>query len=153
METVNKLREYEDGSYLAFDTGNFDDYRVTFYHNGSQHSPKDTWFFDKLVAIKRKPHTVWLVVQQIAKQINKTTEFQNIVFPDRIESQEAKKVFDFMAAAMIAEERKKGTVLGKRVKLLGIYQILFVYKNALVASWSKDKPAGIISDECEGYGF
>lgn len=55
---------------------------------------------------------------------------------------------------MIAEENKANTQLGKRIKRLGIHQLLkekFTVEEA--AKFSYGKKANILKDECQSRGF
>jgi hypothetical protein len=65
-----------------------------------------------------------------------------------------KKFFSAYAAAIIAEERRARTKLGKRVKLLGYYQVLVLgYDPQIAANWSREKKWWKIASECKKYGF
>ena len=55
---------------------------------------------------------------------------------------------------MVAEENYHGTKLGKRLKRLGIHQILIEGMEVHVAAhWSRGKPWREIAEECERRGF
>lgn len=55
---------------------------------------------------------------------------------------------------MIAEENWEGTHLGKRVKLLGLHQVLIQdFDNLVAANWSKSRRWQDIAEECNKFGF
>lgn len=55
---------------------------------------------------------------------------------------------------MVAEENKLGTKLGKRIKRLGIHQVLYDrYSPAAAASFSRGLPWTRINNECKLRGF
>ena len=81
---MKKLITFSDGSYLAFDKGKIDEFRVSFYDetDNLSHSPKDTeflWFFKKLAEKGNNPREVFDELLAIAKQINKDTEISTVV--------------------------------------------------------------------------
>lgn len=57
-------------------------------------------------------------------------------------------------AGMIAEENKANTRLGRRIKRLGMHQILQLgVEPAIAANHSRNRPWRDIARECESYGF
>jgi len=155
MEEYRKICDFSDGSFLAYTTGNFDNYRVTFFSADGTYvfSPRDTYFFDELLGFGAN-QSVWNSIVKVAEQINRSTNFEDVDFPVEIESLQAKKVISAIVAAMIAEERKANTKLGKRIKLLGIHQILIQgIEPKIAASWSRDKKWRIIDAECRKFNI
>jgi hypothetical protein len=149
------LKMFSDTTLLLYDRGSFDEYRVSFYDNKLHHrsSPHDAQFFNFLLKMGQ-PETVWQMIVSLARQIDKHTEFQNINLPKLSGSLEEEKVFSALAAAMMAEERKAKTKLGKRVKLLGCHQVLIQkIPPRVAAKWSRGKPWKEIAVECEKWGF
>ena len=120
------LKEFNDGGRLIHDRGKFDDYRVTFQdEEGSNiNSPIDPEFFEFLLSYG-DPELAWVKVIEIADQIGPKTEFGELQIIPISEKGEERKGLSAFAAAMISEERKAGTRLGKRIKMLGAYQALF----------------------------
>ncbi|WP_396035026.1 DUF7004 family protein [Candidatus Cyanaurora vandensis] len=63
-------------------------------------------------------------------------------------------IFTIIYAGMVAEENKKFTKLGKRVKHLGVYQILIEGMPAhQAANFSKGKKWREIATDCKNRGF
>jgi Family of unknown function (DUF7004) len=149
------LKMFKDNMLLAYDHGSFDEFRVSFYDNKLRYrsSPNDAQFFTFFVKLA-PAETVWRNIVELASQIHKHTGFQDIRLPNLTGSLEEEKVFSALAAAMMAEERKAKTKLGKRVKLLGCHQVLMQgIRPRVAAKWSRGKPWKEIAVECEKWGF
>ena len=62
--------------------------------------------------------------------------------------------FSILYLCMVAEQNYPNTKLGKRLKRLGIYQLLFEGMTVEeAANWSRGKPWRDIAHECEKRGF
>jgi uncharacterized protein DUF7004 len=149
------LKMFKDNMLLTYDRGSFDEFRVSFYDNRLKYrsSPNDAQFFTFFKKLAPSD-IVWQNVVTLAGQIDKHTKFSNIRLPQIIGSLEEEKVFSALAAAMMAEERKAKSKLGKRVKLLGCHQVLIQRISPRVAAkWSRGKPWKEIAAECEKWGF
>ena len=91
---------------------------------------------------------VWRIIRHIAKQINPSTKFLDVNIELLEESVEESKLFHALAAMMIAEENKNGTMLGKNIKLVGCYQVLaWGWLPFKAANWSRGKPWKQIREE------
>ena len=149
------LYKFQDETYLAFDQGYFDNFRVSFYSKNNEYinSPTDVELLSFLKSLQEDELT-WKRVTYLAKQIHDETKISELNFLERITNLQEQKYYYYLAAAMIAEERKAKAVLKKRVKLLGIYQVLMLnMQPGEAANWSKNKPWREIAKECEKYGF
>jgi hypothetical protein len=63
-------------------------------------------------------------------------------------------VFAILYAGMVAEEKKEHKVLGKKIKRLGIYQVLIDREEpAFAANFSRGMKAAQLKVECEKRGF
>ena len=152
---MQALRMFRDGTLLLYDRGSFDEYRVSFYDNKLRYrsSPNDAQFFTFFLKMGEN-EKVWQMILHLASQIDKHTQFANIILPQLTGSLEEEKVFSALAAAMMSEEKKAKTKLGKRVKLLGCHQVLIQNISPRVAAkWSRGKPWREIDDECVKWGF
>ncbi|MBD2505289.1 DUF7004 family protein [Anabaena azotica] len=112
------------------------------------------------------PKLVWNAILQIGGQINKNNkdlstfktpivnlQINPLVLTEKIKISES-TVFDAYAACLIAEEQKKSTKLGKRIKLLAAYQVLFEnYTPEDAAKFSKGKKWQDIDALCKTRGF
>ena len=152
------------GSEVFYDQGTFDSWCVYVQRKGEKrYAPKDTEYFSFLLdysAQSGNPKAVYVAFCKIykiaAKQISPHAgELIREVasdFGDRAE--EAELHLAVMYAAMIAEENKAFTRLGKKVKRLGVYQVLKgILSPAEAANWSRGKPWRVIAGECEKIGF
>lgn len=157
------IKTFADGSLLEFDKGGFDDWCVYLTRPKiGKYAPKDTQYFAdiKNYAEKYSPQMIYAdfvaIYQAVGKQIEKRVL-------DMIESLSQKYagdalgvevVFTILYAGMVAEENKRLTRLGKRVKRLGLYQTLFDgLLPAQAAAFSKGKPWREIAAECQKRGF
>lgn len=136
------LKEFENGVKIYFQRGKIDDYMVTI----NDRAPKDITFL-KFFSLYDK-QVIWQALQDISNQIDRQTEdlssFQppdmTSLYPN-LSDQDRKKrkviediIFHAYAACLIAEERRSDQFvtennnlprIGKRVKLLAAYQLLF----------------------------
>jgi hypothetical protein len=152
---VNKLYDFQDGSYLAFDQGNFDNFRVSFYTREDKYinSPTDVELLTFLKSLNDDELT-WKRVTFLAKYIHEKTNITELNFLERITNLQEQKYYYYLAAAMIAEERKDFAILKKRVKLLGIHQVIIQdMQPREAANWSKGKRWRDIEKECIKHGF
>ena len=132
MERV--VKTLKNGTRVVFDQGKFDSWCVYLVRtNGSRYAPKDVEYFiglQKLAAFYPKGKIfadfleichrtnqelnpeVLLFIEQLAATY--TTEHQNLM----------EQWFTVLYAGMVAEENKEHAILKKRIKLLGMHQIL-----------------------------
>ena len=109
-----------------------------------EHSPK----FNQIVKRNRK---IYLTINP---STYRQLKVPNIIKNHFDNSLRASKYFLFVYYAMVAEENKKGSKLGKRIKLLGVYQVLIEGMNPLEASnFSKGLKWITISNHCRKRGF
>lgn len=127
------IKRFLNGSYLEYDNGKFDDWCVYLTEpNGSRKPPQDIdcFFVLKKLAIKYSAERVYKDYIQVYELTGNQVDSQVL---DRI-SLVAKKydsdslkvdiLFSVLYMAMISEERKRYTHLGKRIKRLGICALL-----------------------------
>lgn len=129
---MNKI-DLLNGKYIYYDKGKFDKWCVyEVEENGKKKAPKDIEYFNELKQIskiftKEKIYKDFVIIYDltsnvfdlnVVKKINSISntynEYNNQIF----------RLFSILYMAMIAEENKKGTRLGKRIKRLGIYYLL-----------------------------
>ena len=127
------IKRFSDNSLLEYDRGSFDDWCV-YYTNSSgiRKPPRDTDYFEFLCQLANE-FTVEKVygdyVQVYNWTGNKVKEgvLNNITTLSASYGEKALAVnivFSILYLAMIAEERKANTRLGKRIKRLGIHALL-----------------------------
>ena len=157
------IRFFIDGSCLEYDKGAFDDWCVYLTRpNVKRYAPKDFQYFKRLSEYGVKyGHNI--LYQDFVKIYNLTTKkLDNSVFDyidklcEKYGSDAINIAIDFsiIYMGMVAEENKAFTKLGKRVKRLGVHQVLvdkLNYNDA--ASFSRGKKWYDISEECNQKGF
>jgi len=127
------VKEFEDGSSLEFDQGGFDSYCV--YERtaaGTRRAPLDTDYFETLVefGVSRGADAVYRDFVRVYDATSKDVSDDVLVLIDEVASDygtdamRASKTLTTMYMGMIAEENKRYTKLGKRVKRLGTHVLL-----------------------------
>lgn len=119
---------------VIFDNGRFDRWCVYVKESdGSKKAPLDVEYFQALKQISKKypDNKVYEDFVAIYNQTTKSIQPDVIALIDEKVSTYAdtdknivEQWFTVIYAAMIAEENKKNTILKKRIKHLGIYQLL-----------------------------
>ena len=127
--------EFPDKSTLEFDTGHFDNWCVYYKEPGGQrHAPHDTEYFATMATLANTYGTT-KVYQDFVSVYNKTGSdvssdtLQHIkMISSTYNSAEDQltvlKTLSILYYAMIAEQNKQNTQLGKRIKRLGIHRLL-----------------------------
>lgn len=126
------IKKFEDGSFLEYDRGGFDDWCV-YYTNatGSRRPPYDIDYFSELKDLTNEygVDKIYNDYVQIYNATGKEIDESVLDMIDDIASSYAEGLsvnvmFTILYMAMIAEERKENTHLGKRIKRLGIHTLL-----------------------------
>ena len=128
------IKTFSDGSYLEYADGSFDQWCV-YMVNPAKHfrkPPRDVDYFgflqkqahvfghqriyEDFVAIYEATHKD--VEQAVLAKIDSiAATYQDVAL-------EFSKIFTILYMGMLAEEKKAGTRLGKRIKRLGVYKLL-----------------------------
>lgn len=133
------IKKFSDGSFLEYDRGSFDDWCVYMVEaNGNRRPPLDKDYFAEIKKLSEKYgvddlySAYVLIYDNTGKEVNDlgldVAERASLKFVQ--DQLKVHKIFTILYMAMIAEENKKFTRLGKRIKRLGIYKLL--YENASV---------------------
>lgn len=132
IEQYGKIVQFSDGSFLEYAHGKFDPWCV-FYNapDGTRRPPRDADYFQQLIDYSEKLGYGIVYSDYVAlynttgKQIDAKAfalaRFLSEKYPVPLD---AEKMFCILYLAMLAEERKAGTKLGKRIKRLGIHTLL-----------------------------
>lgn len=156
------IKTFSDGSRLEFGPGRIDDWCVYFTEGGRRRVPRDEEYFTQLKHLAQK-HTGERIYADFVRIYERTTAWMDEAVLAGISNLAAgydthapvmEKLLTLLYAAMIAEENKTGAVLKKRVKRLGLHQVLLEKlppKEA--AEFSRGKPWREIAAECERRGF
>ena len=129
------IKTFSDGSYLEYDKGKFDEWCVYLSSPyGNRHPPRDVDYFFELKELSKKYgvnrlyQDYILVYQRTNGYVsNEVLSFiSQIAKTYGVDALKIDTIFSilYMYMAMIAEERKQNTRLGKRIKRLGIYALL-----------------------------
>ena len=156
------FRQFSDGEAIGFGRGRIDNFCVYHRIEGLTRAPLDTEYFDFMEGLSRS-HSAKKVYRRFVtlyEYVCKEIGEDAIELIDTISSDFPKEhracqtYFTILYLAMVAEENYPGTKLGKRLKRLGIHQILIEgMKVETAANWSRRKPWREISEECERRGF
>lgn len=128
-----KIKTFADESYLEYDQGSFDEWCVYLTKSdGIKRPPKDTDYFSRMrdFANKYGSNRIYndyvRVYDLTGKQVEKTTLSKITVISASYgnDALEIDVILSILYLAMISEERKKNTRLGKRIKRLGIHKLL-----------------------------
>lgn len=128
-----RIKSFVDGSYLEYDRGSFDDWCVYLTKSdGGRRPPRDVDYFNqlRLYAAKYGTNRIYGDYVRVYEFTGKTVEQRSLAAISTIASSYGEDalnidiILSILYMAMIAEERKKYTKLGKRIKRLGIYKLL-----------------------------
>lgn len=157
------VKTFSDGSFVEFGKGNFDSWCVflTIPPN-EKHAPRDYRYFKVLQAFgnhygKDKVYKDFVEIYNLTDSnisvdvLNKITELAKHYAPYSVKFD---IVLTVVYLGMIAEENKAGTKLGKRIKRLGLHQVLVENMTPIMAAnFSKGHGWRFIDNECKLRGF
>ena len=157
------IKTFTDGSFIEYDRGKFDDWCVYYTDSdGSRTPPRDTEYFTQLKSLAKK-YGADRIYDDFVKVYLWTTKnveeniLENISELSCTYGQDSLTIdviFSILYVAMIAEERKAYTKLGKRIKRLGIYVLLIDDKSvSYAANYMRGKGWREIASDCEARGF
>jgi|BioPla2DNA2_1021312.scaffolds.fasta_scaffold70797_1 hypothetical protein len=128
------IKRFSDGSYLEYDRGSFDDWCVYMVEpNGSRRPPLDRDYFSDIKELSNRYgrdalyQAYVFVYENTGKEVcDSGLEAAEKASESFVEEQLwLHKILTILYMAMIAEENKRFTKLGKRIKRLGIYKLLY----------------------------
>lgn len=154
---VSLIIPFQDSTFLAYTRGQFDNWRVTFMtkEGKAMESPRDTYFFDYYLSLATpqvSTKKIFNALKHLSRHIRKDspTEFEylreevvsvanQLLIPSEHHLRFEKATMSLLAA-MLSEEKKKFTKLGKKLKILGLYQVLVQgMAPEKAANWSRGK--------------
>lgn len=128
------IKDLKNNRKVIFDTGRFDDWCVYVVEaNGNSNAPLDVTYFSELYLISKKydKQKVYNDFVQIYNKSDNTINTVVLTLVDTISNtynnEDRLKIeqwFTVLYAGMIAEENKANAILKKRIKRLGMYQVL-----------------------------
>ena len=143
------LKTFDNGSCVYYDKGKFDDWCLYYKDNNVIISPKDHEYFESVLALSKlygieKVYFYFIQIYLLTTReensniYNFITEWSKKQFSEHF--LEADLTYSVLYATMLSEENKTFTKLGKRVKRLGIEQILIDGLDInFAANFSKEK--------------
>lgn len=158
-----QIKAISDGSIIEFDFGLFDEWCVYLKRNGEKRiAPRDVQYFAELQSLakkytSKKLYDDFLLIyfatdSKINKQVlDEITEISTCYGEDKII---VDIWFTVIYAGMVAEENKKYAILKKRIKRLGMYQVLIENQTPdFAANFSKGKKWRELDGIMKKYGF
>lgn len=129
---MNIIKRFDNDTALGFDEGKFDSWCVYFIDtNGRKTPPQDTDYFAQIREYGKEYgiEKVYGDFVSIYERTYNTIDRETLIFITELattynNNYEADVLFTTLYMAMVAEENKKYTKLGKRIKRLGIYKVL-----------------------------
>jgi hypothetical protein len=130
---ARKINQFSHGGFIEFDKGSFDDWCVYVTRaNGERFAPTDIQYFSRLKTLAKK-HKTRVIYDDFVAIYNRTGPEvdKNVLELITVLSQhygkdslEMEIWLNVLYAGMIAEEKKEKAILKKRIKRLGMYQVL-----------------------------
>ena len=171
MSAFNEMKhivaEYEETT-LGFGRGLFDDWCIYVLGGKYPKFPLDEWYFQVLLdwCKSRAPEDIYddfvtiyertsEAVDGEATQVAQSTLDEIRALSNRYpDVNEASVVWTILYMGMIAEENKAGAILKKRIKRLGVYQVLIEGLTPTVAAnYSRGQGADYLDKVCYYRGF
>lgn len=137
------IKNVRNKNLIEFDKGAFDDWCVYLTRCGqSRYAPRDTEYFQRLQELGRKHgcHNIYndfvQYYQHTTKEVNPAILklIADLSYPYHTDAEEIEIWHTVIYAGMIAEENKTNAVLKKRIKRLGMHQVLIEGINPEVAA-------------------
>lgn len=164
IQTMERLiSNINDNLKIVFDEGKFDNWCVYISKNGKRYAPKDLEYFSELkrLALKYSALTIYTDFLKIYKFTSSAIESSvlNTIYKISKHYQKGDQSainiwFTVIYAGMIAEENKQSAVLKKRIKHLGIYQLLMLNQSPEeAANFSKGRKWQEIDKLMKEYGI
>ena len=128
-----KIYQFSNGGSIEFDKGNFDNWCVYVTKpNGERFAPTDTRYFSRLEKLGKlyghdKIYDDFVVIYNRTTKRIEPDIFKLITSLSSFYNKDALELeiwFIVLYAGMVAEENKENTILKKRIKRLGMYQLL-----------------------------
>ena len=156
------IKNFPDGSIIEFDIGKFDSWCVYLTEGESRTTPRDVDYFRDLKTLANK-HGADKIYCDFVTIFDATTKIidQSLLATITTLSKQydnadlrIDKLFTIIYASMLAEENKQHAVLKKRIKRLGLHQVLIEGATPeYAATFSKGKRWRELDAECTSRGF
>ena len=157
------LTRFSNGCKIEFYEGCFDKWCVFVSKaNGERFAPLDTQYFSQLKKLGEKygPHNIYddfiVIYNRTSKDVNPEI-FELIKALSKnygTDSLEIELWYSVLYAGMIAEENKEKAILKKRIKRLGMHQLLINdFEPVAAATFSKGKKWRELDEIMKGHNF
>ena len=165
MSLRRGVATYKNGrlyATLAFGRGRFDDWCIYVIGNaGFPKAPTDEWYFSQIKkwAVEKSPQEIYDDFVKIYDLTTGEVRGEVLELIDKISFNyrhqfTARVIFTILYMGMIAEENKAGKILGKRIKRLGMHELLIDWvSSATAAHFSRGKDVRLLVMECHSRGF
>jgi len=156
------IKKFEDGSILEYNEGKFDKwcvYLITSDNNKT--APRDDEYFIDFYNLSLK-YGNQKIYNDFINIYDKTTssidgEVLSLItkisskYPDNLFIE---RLFTIVYAGMVAEENKQNAILKKRIKRLGMHQVIMEQISPIIAAnFSRGKKWSELDKECKSRGF
>ncbi len=157
------IKTFSDTSYIEFGKGKFDDWCIYMIEpDGKRTAPRDVDYFNSITNLGNKYGKGTVYIDFLEIYFVTTNSIQKLIL-DTVTNLSKKyaedsllfdKVLSIIYAGMVAEENKTKAILKKRIKHLGIYQLLIENKTAeFAANFSRGKTWQEIDKLCNEHGI
>lgn len=162
LSSARHIKKCRDGSTVEFDFGKFDSWCVYVTRPGRErHAPRDSQYFADLKQLHAQHARVHDDFIEVFGRTTKDIDAALLVRISEIASPyprelraEVEVLLTVLYAAMVAEENRAHAPLGKRVKRLGVHQVLVEGMPAEdAARFSRGKPWRVLQELCVARGF
>ena len=128
-----KINSFFSGGFIEFDSGCFDDFCVyVTKSDGFRYAPRDVQYFNRLKSLSQiygaqKIFDDFIVIYNRTTKLINPQVFKLIEALSKWYENDAAELeiwFNVLYAGMIAEENKAHAILKKRIKRLGLHQVL-----------------------------
>lgn len=160
--TARNIKNFSDGSRAEFDFGKFDEWCVFVARPGQKrHAPRDLEYFAELKQLHGQfpgIHEEFLEIfrgttAQVDSAVSERITHWASMYPEGLRTA-VDLLLTTLYAAMVAEENRANAPLGKRIKRLGVHQVLMEGMPIEEAvNFSRGKPWRELEKECQARGF
>jgi hypothetical protein len=158
------IKVFDDASYIEYDRGSFDKWCVYEVRpNGYRRPPRDIDYFQTLKDLAEKYganrvyHDFTKVYTWTDKYLSQRTLGLITELSQEYDEEDVvtvDKTFSIIYCGMIAEEQKKNTKLGKKIKRLGIHVLLIDNETVgYAANFMRGMGWQEIAQHCQERGF
>ncbi|MBF0389407.1 MAG: hypothetical protein HQK71_04805 [Desulfamplus sp.] len=157
------IAKLPDDSIIEFDSGSFDGWCVYLKRpNKTRYAPKDTQYFTILKQLgsiygNQEIYDDFVAIYNCTTSVINNSVVEKIIDISLKYGKYANEIciwFAVIYAGMVAEENKKGAILKKRIKRLGLYQVLIDGLDPVyAANFSRGKKWRELDMICSSKGF